>query len=103
MCQYVFMQSWLLLKSCQVDSLWLLIYYLWSDQEGKFYVGLANINGNGTAVVVVCVTRRSNRPVNYPIGPGTVPVQDGYSACFCNPGTKLIEQDECRGTSLISG
>ena len=26
-----------------------------------------------------------------PIGPGIVPVQDGYGACFCNPGTKLIE------------
>jgi len=38
-----------------------------------------------------------------PIGPGIVPVQDGYGACFCNPGTKLIEQDEHRGTILISG
>jgi hypothetical protein len=27
-----------------------------------------------------------------PLGLGTVPVQDGYGACFCNPGTQLIEQ-----------
>jgi hypothetical protein len=28
---------------------------------------------NGTAVVVVCVTRRSNRPVNCPVRPGHCP------------------------------
>jgi len=38
-----------------------------------------------------------------PIGLGIVPVRDGHGACFCNPGTKLIEQDEHRGTSLIGG
>ena len=32
-----------------------------------------NINCNGTAVVIVCVTRRSNRPVNCPVRPGHCP------------------------------
>jgi hypothetical protein len=31
------------------------------------------MNANGTAVVVVCVTRRSNRPVNCPVRPGHCP------------------------------
>jgi hypothetical protein len=44
---------------------------------------------NGTAVVVVCVTRRSNRPVNCPVRPGHCPgarrvwrvfLQSGYRA-----------------------
>ena len=58
---------------------------------------------NGPAIKGGCVTRREHRA-----GPGTcaaeiVPVQGGYGACFCNPGTILIEHYECRGTSLISG
>ena len=32
-----------------------------------------------------------------------VMVQGGYGACFCNPGTSLIEYYECRGTRLVSG
>ena len=39
---------------------------------------------NGTAVVVVCVTRRSNRPVNCPVRPGNC------------PGSKLVWRNICK-------
>jgi len=38
-----------------------------------------------------------------PLGPGIVPVASRYGACFCRPGTKVIEQYECRDTNLIGG
>ena len=67
---------------------------------------LAVMPYNGPAIKGGCVTRRKHRA-----GPDTprqrgqkiVTVQGGYGACFCNPGTSLIEHYECRGTSLLSG
>ena len=30
-------------------------------------------------------------------------MRGGYGACFCRHGRNLVELDECRGTSLVSG
>jgi hypothetical protein len=56
---------------------------------------------NGPAIWGGCVTRRKHRAWSWYFSQKSVTVQGGYGACFCRPGTSLIEHYACRGTSLI--
>ena len=70
------------------------------------YCGLGaahRLKHNGPAIKGGCVTWRGHRAASRYFRQITVTVQDRYGACFCNPGTNLIEHYECRGTSLLSG
>jgi hypothetical protein len=64
---------------------------------------LLQMNANGPAIWGGCVTRRnSGRPPVFILTSKSNTVgKGGYGTCFCHPGTNLIENYSCRGTSLI--
>ena len=61
------------------------------------------MNANGPAIKGGCVTRRRIRAESRYFSQEAVPVQGGYGACFCRPGTNFNKHYACRGTSLIGG
>jgi hypothetical protein len=61
------------------------------------------ITYNGPAVIISKRYSTKHPGRSWYFSREIVPVQGEYGACFCHPGTIMIEHYECRGTSLLSG